>query len=471
MTNSLYWYDYETFGLNPNRDHISQFAGIRTNEKLEIVGEPLVMYCHPPSHRLPSPESCLVTGITPQISLEQGIPEKEFIYKIHRELSFPETCGVGYNSIGFDDEFTRYCLYRNFYDPYAREHQNGNSRWDILNLLRLTWALRPEGINWPVKDDGSPCFKLVSLTEANGITHESAHDALSDVIATINIAKLVMSKQPKLYDYVYMHRQKKEVKRLIDIDKRKPFLHISGKLRKENFYSSLMMPLTINPTNNNSIICFNLMGDPQPLIDFSAEELYEHLFIQKSNKQKISLCTIELNKCPIILTPNLIDDVTSDRLNISPEKCEKNLHELLKHDLSIKLKKAYSMNKFEESKYLERSSHVGFIEAKSDQKLLQQVRNSSSTELADGSINLQDKRYKALLFLYRAINYPNTLTESEKEAWKNMRNERLHNDTENHLSLKDYFLKIDKLLLSKDCSERDRNILLSLKTWGHAILD
>lgn len=471
MTNSLYWYDYETFGLNPSRDHISQFAGIRTNENLEIVGEPLVMYCHPPSHRLPSPESCIVTGITPQICLEQGIPEKEFIDKIHRELSYPETCGVGYNNIGFDDEFTRYCLYRNFYDPYAREHQNGNSRWDILNLLRLTWALRPDGINWPVKDDGSPCFKLTSLTEANGIAHESAHDALSDVIATINVAKLIMSKQPKLYDYVYKHRLKKEVKNSIDVNKKRPFFHVSGKLGKENCYSSLMMPIAINPRNNNSIICFNLMGDPQPLIDFSAEELYEHLFIHKSQKQKISLYTIETNKCPIILTPNLIDDVASNRLNISLEKCEKNLHKILKYDLSEKLKKTYSMRQFEESEYLDRSSHVGFIEAKSDQKLLQQVRNSSSTELADGSINIQDKRYKALLFIYRAVNYPNSLTEIEKETWRNMRNERLTSEIEDCLSLKDYFLKIDEQLLSMDCSERDRDILLSLKTWGHEIID
>jgi exodeoxyribonuclease-1 len=471
MTSSLYWYDYETFGLNPSRDHISQFAGIRTNEKLEIVSEPLVMYCHPPSHRLPSPESCLVTGITPQVCLTQGIPEREFIDKIYRELSFPKTCGVGYNNINFDDEFTRYCLYRNFYDPYAREHQNGNSRWDILNLLRLTRALRPEGINWPVKDDGSPCFKLVSLTEANGIDHESAHDALSDVIATINLAKLVMTKQPKLYNYIYAHRLKKEVKSLIDTDKKRPFLHVSGKLHKENLYSSLMMPLTINPTNNNSIICFNLMGDPKPLIDFSATELYENLFVNKSNKQELSLYTIELNKCPIILTPKLIDDAASNRLNISLEKCNKNLHELLKHDLSEKLKKAFFMCQFEKSKYLERSSHVCFIEAKYDQKNLKKVRNSSSTELADITTDFQDKSYKALLFLYRATNYPDSLTVSEKKTWRNMRNERLNNDIEDPLSKRNYLLKINQLLSSKDCSERDRNILLSLKSWGDEILN
>ena len=81
MANSLYWYDYETFGLDPSRDGISQFAGIRTNERLEVIGEPLTIYCYPPIDRLPSPEACLVTGITPQIALETGIPEKEFIQK------------------------------------------------------------------------------------------------------------------------------------------------------------------------------------------------------------------------------------------------------------------------------------------------------------------------------------------------------------------------------------------------------
>ena len=202
MTKSLYWYDYETFGTNASRDYISQFAGIRTNEKLEVIGEPLTIYCQPPIDRLPVPEACLVTGITPQIAQEKGIPEREFIQKVHQELSFPDTCGVGYNSIAFDDEFTRYALFRNFYDPYLREREHGNSRWDVIDLLRLTRALRPDGIEWPTKSDGSPCFKLTSLTQANNIPHESAHDALSDVLATIAVAKLVMTKQPKLYDYV-----------------------------------------------------------------------------------------------------------------------------------------------------------------------------------------------------------------------------------------------------------------------------
>ena len=239
--NTLYWHDYETFGIDPARDCPSQFAGIRTNESLEVIGEPLRLYCRPPLDRLPSPMASLVTGITPQNALDKGVPERTFIEQIHRELSVPGTCGVGYNSIRFDDEVTRHTLYRNFYDPYEREWKQGNSRWDIIDMVRLARALRPDGIKWPDYDDGSPCFKLEQLTQANGISHESAHDALSDVMATIAMARLVREKQPQLYQYVYEHRLKHKVAELINLNHRKPFLHVSGKLPRENGYTALMM--------------------------------------------------------------------------------------------------------------------------------------------------------------------------------------------------------------------------------------
>jgi len=191
MANTFYWHDYETFGVDPAKDRPSQFAGLRTDEELNPIGDPLVIYCQPQRDILPSAQACLITGITPQLAMEKGIPEPEFIHAIHRELSLPGTCGVGYNSIRFDDEVTRYALYRNFFDPYQREWKNGNSRWDILDMLRLTRALRPEGIEWTDHEPGRPSFRLEHLTAANGIAHEAAHDALSDVTATIAMAKLV----------------------------------------------------------------------------------------------------------------------------------------------------------------------------------------------------------------------------------------------------------------------------------------
>ena len=192
--NTLYWHDYETFGADPARDRPVQFAGIRTDQDLKPIGKPLVVYCRPAPDFLPHPQACLITGITPQQALERGLCEAEFIQRIHAELSRSYTCGVGYNSIRFDDEITRYTLYRNFYDAYGREWQHGNSRWDLIDVVRMCYALRPEGINWPLRDTGAPSFKLEDLTVANGIGHQHAHDALADVEATIALARLI--KQP-----------------------------------------------------------------------------------------------------------------------------------------------------------------------------------------------------------------------------------------------------------------------------------
>jgi len=199
--NTLYWHDYETFGIDPKRDRPVQFAGIRTDEALNIIGAPLVIYCQPANDFLPSPQACMITGISPQLALKEGVNEAEFISRIHAEFARPGTCTVGYNNIRFDDEFTRYTLYRNFYDPYAREWQNGNSRWDIIDLLRVTRALRPAGINWPERDDGQSSFRLEELSKANNIAHDAAHDALSDVLATIEVARLIKARQPVQTDF------------------------------------------------------------------------------------------------------------------------------------------------------------------------------------------------------------------------------------------------------------------------------
>ncbi|HAS50199.1 MAG TPA: exodeoxyribonuclease I, partial [Gammaproteobacteria bacterium] len=215
--NSIYWYDFETFGRDPRRTRASQFAGIRTDEDLNIISEPLVFYCKPADDFLPDPMACLITGISPQKALQEGVCESEFIQRIEREFSQPGTCVAGYNSIRFDDELTRQLLYRNFYDPYEREWKNGNSRWDIIDMLRLCAATRSEGIVWPQREDGSTSFRLEQLTAANGIEHADAHDALSDVIATIEMAKLVRQQQPKLYEYVYKLRNKRAVQSEIDM--------------------------------------------------------------------------------------------------------------------------------------------------------------------------------------------------------------------------------------------------------------
>jgi len=260
---SFYWHDYETFGTDPARDRPVQFAGIRTDEALNIIGEPLSIFCKPADDVLPQPEACLVTGITPQIAMEKGVIEANFIHQIHEQLSQPGTCGVGYNSIRFDDEVTRYTLYRNFYDPYAREWQNSNSRWDIIDMVRLTYALRPQWIEWPMREDDKPSFRLEELTLANGIKHEAAHDAMSDVYATLAMAKLIRGKQKKLYDYVFEHRNKRLVLQQLNLKEMKPVLHVSGMFPGEYGCLAMVVPLAQHPTNKNGIIVYDLRHDPR----------------------------------------------------------------------------------------------------------------------------------------------------------------------------------------------------------------
>jgi len=470
---TLYWHDYETFGTDPSRDCPSQFAGVRTDENLNLVGKPLSLYCQPPTDRLPSPMACLVTGITPQKAREQGVPEPEFIAQVHRELSQPGTCGVGYNSIRFDDEVTRYTLYRNFYDPYEREWKHENSRWDIIDMVRLARALRPEGIEWPNYDDGSPCFKLEQLTQANGITHESAHDALSDVMATIAMARLVKDKQPKLYDYIYEHRLKNKVAGLIDLQNQLPFLHVSGRLPRDNGYVALMMPLAKHPTNNNAIICFNLSGDAQGLINLSVDQIHDRLFTRTQDLpegvERIPLKNVQINRCPVVATPKLLDAAAAKRLGIDLERCEENWRLLRGQDLTAKLSQLFSAPGQESPEEVDRQLYQGFLND-ADRNLLSEVRSASADELGADRFHFQDPRYRQLLFLYRARNFPESLSEEEINQWEEWRFQRLTGSSTGYLSLEAYHAEIDQLMASEETGERERSLLHALQEWGDQIL-
>jgi exodeoxyribonuclease I len=304
------WHDYETFGISPRRDRPAQFAAIRTDAELNEVGEPLMLYCSPAPDYLPAPESCLVTGITPQLCLQQGLPEHEFAARIEAELARPGTIGVGYNSIRFDDEFSRYLFWRNLIDPYEREWRNGCGRWDLLDVLRLAHALRPEGILWPKKADGKPSFKLEDLTRANGIEHQAAHDALSDVRATIALARLLREKQPRLFDFALALRDKRQVLQELGLpalpSEVRPFLHVSGMFAPERGCLAVMWPLAMHPSNRNELLAWDLEQDPRVLLGLSSAEIRERLFTPREDLpvgiERLPLKSIHVNKSPMVVS-------------------------------------------------------------------------------------------------------------------------------------------------------------------------
>ena len=474
MDNTFYWHDYETFGINPSIDRPSQFAGLRTDFDLNPIGDPLVIYCQPQPDLLPAPQACLVTGITPQQALKEGLAEPAFIDAIHQQMSRPNTCSVGYNSIRFDDEVTRYTLYRNFYDPYQREWKNGNSRWDIIDMLRLCRALRPEGIEWPDHEPGRPSFKLEDLTSANGLAHEAAHDALSDVTATIAMAKLVKEKQPRLFDYALQNRGKKQVAAMLDLKARKPFFHISGMLAKEHMYGALMMPLAQHPTNSNGIICFDLSADPEALVSLNEHQIRDRVFSASSDlpegTERIPLKVIHINKAPVVTTHKLVDAAAAKRLHIDLERCERNWQRLNSMDLSDKLQLVFREQTFPPKSDAEQQLYGGFL-PNQDKGLLDEVRRATARDFSQQQFYFADQRYNQLLFSYRARYFPESLTAEEQQTWLDSCRWRLTDEQSGYLTLQQNRKTLDELLADTSLSDHKRGVLQALESWSQSVAE
>ena len=420
---SIYWHDYETWGANPQKDFPCQFAGIRTDLDFNIIGEPLMVYSQIANDCLPVPQACLVTGITPQLTLQKGLLERDFIAKILSEFSVANTCVAGFNNIRFDDEITRFTLYRNFYDPYAREWQNGNSRWDIIDLARACYALRPEGINWPMKQDGTPSFKLQDLTAANDIQHQDAHDAMSDVYATIEVAKLIKQRQPKLFNYLFSLRDKKKVMELIDVNQFTPLVHVSSKIPATNGCCTWIVPVAFHPSNKNAVIVLNLALDPTPLFTLSAEEIKDKLYTPSAmlgeNEQRLPIKLVHINKCPVLAPAKTLTTENAERLGIDRQMCLDNLQKIKANpDFIEKLQQVYSQSESPTQDDPEQALYSGGFFSAADKSLMQQIVSANVTDLTDLTLPFEDERLHTLLFRYRARNAPQSLNESEIERWQ-----------------------------------------------------
>jgi len=474
--NTLYWHDYETFGVDPVRDRPVQFAGVRTDEDLNIIGEPLNIMARPAPDTLPHPMSSIITGITPQQALEQGMPEAEFIAHILEALSQPGTCGVGYNSLRFDDEVTRNTLYRNLYEPYGREWQNGNSRWDIIDMVRACRDLRPEGIVWPKREDSErSSFKLEELTVANGISHAQAHDALSDVYATIAMAKLIKEKQSKLYDFLYKLRRKNEVLKYIDLKEMTPILHTSGMYGSDYGNTRMVVPIAAHPTNKNSVIVFDLAQDPKLLLDLGAKTLRERLYTSiddlPDGVERPALKQLLINKCPVIAPTSTLTGEAAKRLNIDLMACKKNRQTLLaaRKEIQQKIGKIFEPREFEPVTDPDLMIYAGGFFHDKDKALMNTIHNTDPEELGTQTWSFSDKRLPEMLFRYRARNYPETLNNDEQAQWLEHCRARLNEGESGHLNFKDFYAEIEQLRTGMEMDEHKMMLLDEVAAFGREL--
>ena len=473
------WHDYETFGAVPRRDRPCQFAAIRTDAELNEIGEPLMLYCKPAPDYLPSPEACLITGITPQFALERGVAEHEFAAVIEKAFSQPATIGVGYNTIRFDDEVTRFLLWRNLADPYAREWQNDCGRWDLLDVVRLTYALRPEGIEWPTKEDGKPSFKLGDLARANGLLHEAAHDALSDVRATIALARLVRSAQPRLFDFAFgLHRKDRVAAELglpATRETARPFLHVSGMFAPERGCLAVMWPLTSHPTNKNEIIAWDLAHDPSELRDLDVATLRQRIFTRSAELPdgvtRLPVKGVHLNKSPMVVGKlKTLSPAMAARWGIDMDAAMRNAEIAAGlPDMSAIWPQVYERPERPKDAGaidVDEDLYGGFVN-NTDRRRLNDLRELSPESLATARTGFDDARLEELLFRYRARNFPDTLQLEEAERWEAYRAAKLLEGEGGARNVDQFFAEIDALAETAD--EKAEEILGALYEYAEAI--
>ncbi len=468
---TILWHDYETWGIAPKFDKPSQFAGIRTDLDLNIIGEPQMFYCQPPVDYLPHPEACLVTGITPQKARQEGLTEVEFAKRIHDLFSVPNTCVAGYNNIRFDDEVSRYLFYRNFYDPYAREWQNGNSRWDIVDMVRACYALRPDGINWPTVDRNGEevvSFRLELLTKANGISHESAHDAMSDVYATIAMAKLIKEKQPKLYDFIFNLKNKKQVAELINVAEMTPVVHTTSKVSSIHGCTSWFAPVSYHPVNKNAVICVDLAQDIEPLLSLTSEEIKTRLYTRRDDlapdEKPIPVKLIHLNKCPVVAPAKTLLPENAQRLTIPRDYCLENLSTLKQHaELRDKLSDVFATSDFDNEEVdAEQALYGGSFFSHADKAQMDILRGLTPEQLANHPFQFQDKRLSVLLFRYRARNYPHTLSTDEQQKWQQYCHSKLQYGGKGILSIDEFMMTVENLAHEHETDKAKMSVLKAL---------
>jgi exodeoxyribonuclease I len=433
MTDSFLWFDLETFGRSPRNSRISQFAAIRTDSELNPIAEPVSLFCRPAPDFLPEPEAALVTGISPQQASAVGLCEAEFMAAVHKELSAPGTCALGYNSIRFDDEFIRFGLYRNFFDAYEREYSGGNSRWDLLDVMRMLYALRPEGLEWPMREDGLPSFKLEHLAKANGCFEGEAHEALSDVRSLINLARKAKAAQPRLWDYALRLRDKNFVADLLTPYKQQAILHVSGQFPAARACSALMMPLMPHPLIKNRIIAVELNAEALKLLNYSSEQIAGNIFTKLSllpdGEKRICIKEIQHNHCPAVIALTSLDQhelqrwsIDAQRLQIDIEQANAVRSSLQQHSDSVleKLRQVFSKPRQFEPADADAALYDGFIE-RSDKLKFGKARSSQG----QAALSFNDARLAELYFRFKARNWPENLDAEEQALWLQQRRERL----------------------------------------------
>jgi len=474
MQQTLYFYDLETSGINARSARIMQFAGQRTDMQLKPIGPPDDIFIKLTEDVLPEPDAIMITGITPQKTLADGITEVEFLKYFHGHVALPGTIFVGFNNIRFDDEFMRFTNYRNFYDAYEWAWKDSRGRWDLLDVVRMTRALRPEGIEWPFDSSGKPSNRLGLLTSINNLEHIDAHNALSDVNATIAVARMIYNKQPKLFEYLLKLRDKKAVASLVSSNT--PFVYVSGKYSSSYEKATVVIGLGEHP-GKQGVLVYDLRNDPEDYVHMSPAELAMAWKERAEDQTKrFPVKTIQLNRCPAVAPLSVLDASAKKRTAIDLKQIEAHNESLIKYpnfynNLLAALKimdRATQSSLVIDEQQVDSQLYEGFF-GDQDRTVMSVVRAADKSEIASLDITFNDNRLSKLLPLYKARNFTNILTTEEREEWEKFRATKLMAGGVKSIAQR-YFDRLNELAQREQLTEQDKFILEELQLYGQSIL-
>lgn len=476
MAASFFFYDLETSSTNPRTGRIMQFAGQRTDMDLTPIGEPVNILVKLTPDVVPEPDAIMVTGITPQVTLSDGVSEAEFLKQFYEKVVQPQTIFVGFNSVRFDDEFMRFTHYRNFYDAYEWQWCDDCSRWDLLDVIRMTRALKPDGIEWPFTPEGKPTNRLELLTKLNGIEHLAAHDALSDVSATIAVAKLIKDKQPALFDWMLNCRGKKAVKEALQ-DRSKPFIYVSGRYPTDQLHATAAVVMG-EDSQAGSALVYDLRYDPTPYFGLSVDEIIEAWRPgQDRDKPRFPVKALKYNHCPAVVPGVPKDGETQNRLKLDEAVIKHHLALIEKNRSSFttKLEEAYRrMDEATRQRFRQAESpaderlYDGFFDGQAKRDM-QAVRAASPNGISQISEQLREPRLKQLIPLYKARNYPDQLSSEEREHWDTFCRERVIGSDPQRSPLARYFQRLQELAQGTLGAEQEY-LLGELQLYGESLM-
>lgn len=385
---SFIFYDTETTGTHTAFDQILQFAAIYTDEELNEI-ERFEIRCRLLPNIVPSPGAMRVTRLKVSQLTDTTLPSHyEMMCSIRQKLlEWSPSTFLGYNTIKFDENLLRQAFYQTLHPLYLT-NTLGNSRTDIMRIAQAASVYAPGALVIPNNADGKPNYKLDRLAPANGFEHEDAHEALSDVEATLHIAKLILKRSPDVWSAFMRFSTKAAV---ADYASNEQAFCLT-EFYYGDAYSWLVAPLGASAMNSSEFYVYNLGVDPNSLSSLKNTEL-----IARLNTLPKPVRTIRTNAAPMIFS---LDDAphSASGKSLSQEELDRRVS-ILEADLALKkrLITVFEQTKQEwpASPHVEEQIYNGFYQ-RDDEELREAFHTVDWTKRKELVERFEDQRLKKL---------------------------------------------------------------------------